>query len=70
MTLILGNDLVWWTGVLGGFFFLLLIVTALVKQFNWKIFMRSDSAYSPTPLVWLVDFGLFINPFFNGTASI
>jgi hypothetical protein len=47
MTLILGNDLVWWAGVIGGFFFLLLITTALVKQFNWKIFMKWQVPLTP-----------------------
>ncbi len=36
----LGQDITWWTGTLGGAFLLLLIGTSLVKQFNWKIFMR------------------------------
>ena len=40
MTTILGNDVVWWTGMLGGLFSVLLLFTAVVKQFNWKIFMR------------------------------
>lgn len=46
-TIILGNDLVWWTGMLGGFFFLVLIITALVKQYNWKIFMRLQISLTP-----------------------
>jgi len=32
----LGNDIVWWTGILSGFFFLLLLCTAIIKQFNVK----------------------------------
>ena len=47
MTHILGNDLVWWTGMLSGLFFLLLLVTALVKQYNWKIFMRWQVPLTP-----------------------
>ncbi len=47
MTTILGNDLVWWTGILGGFFSLLLLVTAIVKQYNWKIFLRWQIPLTP-----------------------
>jgi hypothetical protein len=47
MTRILGNDLTWWTGVAGGVFMLLLLVTALVKQYNWRIFMPLQIALTP-----------------------
>jgi hypothetical protein len=47
MTLFFGNDLTWWTGILGGVFFFLLIITALVKQYNWKIFMRWQIPLTP-----------------------
>lgn len=40
ITIILDHGLVWWTGMIGGFFFLLLATTALVKQYNYNIFMR------------------------------
>ncbi len=40
MTTFLGNDITWWTGMIGGFFFLVLVGTALIKQYNWKPFMR------------------------------
>ena len=46
-TLIFGNDLVWWTGVIGGIFFLLLIITALVKQYNYNIFMKWQIPLTP-----------------------
>lgn len=46
-TLIFGNDLVWWTGIIGGAFFFLLIITAFVKQYNWKPFMRWQIKLSP-----------------------
>ena len=39
-TTFLGNDLVWWTGILGGVFFVLLVITAAVKQYNFNIFMK------------------------------
>ena len=47
MTLILGNDLTWWTGILGGVFALLLLITAIVKQYNWKIFMKWQIPFTP-----------------------
>jgi hypothetical protein len=47
MTTFLGNDLAWWTGMAGGFFFLLLGITAIVKQYNWKIFMRWQIPLTP-----------------------
>jgi hypothetical protein len=47
MTIFLGHGLVWWTGMLGGFFFLLLIITALVKQFNYNIFMGWQIPLTP-----------------------
>ncbi len=46
-TTFLGNDLVWWTGVIGGVFFLLLVITAVIKQFNWKIFMKYQVKLTP-----------------------
>lgn len=39
MIRIFGQDLTWWTGMLGGLFMVLLIITSIVKQFNWKVFM-------------------------------
>lgn len=47
MTRILGNDLTWWTGVAGGAFLLLLLLTALVKQYNWRIFMPFQITLTP-----------------------
>lgn len=47
MTLIFGNDLVWWTGMIAGVFFGLLIVTAIVKQYNWKMFMKYQIPLTP-----------------------
>ncbi len=47
MTTFLGNSLTWWTGILGGVFFLLLIITTIVKQFNWKWFMRWQVVVTP-----------------------
>ena len=47
MTYILGNDLVWWTGVLSGVVFLALLTTGVVKQYNWKIFMRWQVKLTP-----------------------
>lgn len=47
MTLILGNDLVWWSGMISGIFFVLIVITAIVKQFNWKVFMRWQIPFTP-----------------------
>ncbi len=47
MTTILGNDLTWWTGVIGGVFFLLLALTALVKQFNIRGFIHLQIPLTP-----------------------
>ncbi len=47
MTLILGNDLVWWTGMISGLFFGLLMITVVVKQYNWKIFMKYQVPLTP-----------------------
>jgi len=47
VTFILGNDLVWWTGMLSGLFFFLLIITTLVKQYNWKPFMKWQIPLTP-----------------------
>jgi len=46
-TIILGNDLAWWVGILGGICFLVLIFTAFVKQYNWKIFMKWQVPLTP-----------------------
>ena len=35
-----GHGLVWWTGMAGGVFFLLLIITALTKQYNYNLFTK------------------------------
>lgn len=40
MTTFLQHGLVWWTGMVGGFFFLFLIITAWVKQYNYNLFMK------------------------------
>lgn len=47
MTTFFGNGLVWWTGILGGVFFFLLMITAIIKQFNWKWFMRWQIGSTP-----------------------
>ena len=47
MTIILGNDLVWWTGILSGVFFFLLMITVVVKQYNWKMFMKWQIPFTP-----------------------
>ena len=47
MTTYLGHGLVWWTGMTGGFFFLLLIITALIKQYNYNLFMRMQIPLTP-----------------------
>ncbi|MBI5401083.1 MAG: hypothetical protein HZB12_03135 [Candidatus Yonathbacteria bacterium] len=40
MTTFFQHGLVWWTGMVGGFFFLLLIITAWIKQYNYNLFMK------------------------------
>ncbi len=35
--LIFGQDLVYWTGMIGGVLFLILIISAIIKKFNLKI---------------------------------
>lgn len=47
LTIIFGHGLVWWTGMIGGFFFLLLGITALVKQYNYNIFIRWQIPFTP-----------------------
>jgi len=47
MTTFLGQDLVWWTGMLGGFFSVLLVVSALVKQYNSKFFIKWQIPLTP-----------------------
>ncbi|MFA5997690.1 MAG: hypothetical protein WC791_04385 [Candidatus Paceibacterota bacterium] len=47
MTIIWSHGLVWWTGMIGGFIFLLLIFTAWVKQYNFNIFMRLQIPLTP-----------------------
>ncbi|MBI5798573.1 MAG: hypothetical protein HZB10_01410 [Candidatus Yonathbacteria bacterium] len=47
MTILAGHGLVWWTGIVGGFFFLLLIISALVKQYNYNIFMKLQIPLTP-----------------------
>ena len=47
MTIIFGNDLTWWTGMIGGGFAFLLLLTSVVKQYNWKIFMRWQIPLTP-----------------------
>ena len=47
MTRILGNDLVWWTGILAGSVFVLLLCTAAIKQYNFKWFMRWQVKATP-----------------------
>ncbi len=47
MTILFGNDLVWWTGMAGGLFSFLLLGTAIVKQYNWNIFMRWQIPLTP-----------------------
>ncbi|MBI3634089.1 MAG: hypothetical protein HY228_00540 [Candidatus Yonathbacteria bacterium] len=46
-TTFLSNDLVWWTGMIGGFFFLSLCITALIKQFNYRAFMKWQIPFTP-----------------------
>lgn len=47
LTLIFGHGLVWWTGMMGGFFFLLLGITAWIKQYNYNIFIRWQVPFTP-----------------------
>lgn len=47
----LGNDMVWWTGIVGGVFFLLLIITALIKQCNYPYFYTGADRAAVTNLV-------------------
>ncbi|OIP66556.1 MAG: hypothetical protein COV32_00560 [Candidatus Yonathbacteria bacterium CG10_big_fil_rev_8_21_14_0_10_43_136] len=47
MTIFMGHGLVWWTGMVGGFFFLLLIITALTKQYNYNIFTKFQIPLTP-----------------------
>ena len=47
MTTILGFSITWWTGVLGGAFCVLLLLTAVIKQYNWKMFMRWQIPMTP-----------------------
>lgn len=42
-----GHGLVWWTGMVGGFFFLLLIITALTKQYNYNVFTKVQVPLTP-----------------------
>lgn len=62
-TTFLGNDLVWWTGIIGGVLFLLLIITALVKQYNYNIFMKWQIPLTPLHhwFGWLAFGTLFIH---------
>ncbi len=47
MTILAGHGLVWWTGMVGGGFFLLLIITAWVKQYNYNVFMKFQIPLTP-----------------------
>lgn len=47
MTIIWGHGLVWWTGMIGGFFFLLLVGTGWIKQYNYNLFMRLQIPLTP-----------------------
>lgn len=61
MTIFMGHGLVWWTGMVGGFFFLLLIITALTKQYNYNIFTKVQVPLTPFHhwFGWLC-FGIFL----------
>ena len=47
MTTFLHHGLVWWTGMVGGFFFLILIITALTKQYNYNLFQHFQVPFTP-----------------------
>jgi len=47
MTTFFGFGLVWWTGIIGGFIFLLLVGTAWIKQYNYNLFMKFQVAFTP-----------------------
>lgn len=47
MTTYLGFGLVWWTGMIGGFLFLMLILTGLIKQYNYNLFIRWQIPLTP-----------------------
>lgn len=47
ITTLLGHGLVWWTGMVGGALFLLLVGTAWVKQYNYNLFTRLQIPLTP-----------------------